>query len=220
MKTNKYGPWDEFYSSLLQTPEWLKKPVPFIVKTLPLFKDFNVKKILDLGCGIGRHCIFLAKMGINVTGIDTSRRALKIAKAWSRTEKFETTLLLTTMTNLPFISQNFHAVISVSVIHHAIKRDIEKTVAEIYRVLNDDGIFLANILSIDDYRYGLGQEVEDGTFQVMEDFEEKRFQELHSFYAKEEVLDLCSKFKKIKLDPIQSGKKEQLHCYWKVTAIK
>jgi 2-polyprenyl-3-methyl-5-hydroxy-6-metoxy-1,4-benzoquinol methylase len=38
------------------------------------------KKILDVGCGTGRHTIELAKRGYNVTGLDLSETLLKRAK--------------------------------------------------------------------------------------------------------------------------------------------
>jgi len=41
----------------------------------------------------------------------------------------------------------FDAVVSVSVIHHAIKRDIVNAVGEVYRVLKEKGLFLANLTS-------------------------------------------------------------------------
>lgn len=68
-------------------PERLKKPVPFVVEALPLFKDHKVKTVLDLGCGMGRHCIYLAAEGFRVIGVDISTSALKTAKAWSRMGK-------------------------------------------------------------------------------------------------------------------------------------
>ena len=37
-------------------------------------------KILDIGCGTGRHSIELAKRGYQVTGIDLSESQLKRAK--------------------------------------------------------------------------------------------------------------------------------------------
>lgn len=221
MKTKKSQVWEEYYSALCELPRRLKKPVPFVVKALPIFKDYGVKAVLDLGCGVGRHCIYLAKMGFNVIGVDISRSALKMAKAWSRMERIgNITVLRAAMTNLPFVSRCFQAVVSISVIHHSVKRDIERTAEEIYRVLGDNGLLLANLLSTDDYRYGSGQEVEDGTFRVSEDFEEKRFKELHHFFAKKEILDLLANFKKMNIESIQSGKKERSHCYWGIIANK
>ena len=43
--------------------------------------DFNKQtRILDIGCGTGRHSIELTKRGYNVTGIDLSKSMLKRAK--------------------------------------------------------------------------------------------------------------------------------------------
>ena len=212
--------WEGYYSGLYQVPERLRKPVPFVVEALPLLKEHGVRDVLDLGCGMGRHCIYLAKNGFNAIGVDLSREALRMAEAWSRAEKAPNILLLRApMTNLPFGGQCFQCVISVSVLHHAVRTDIECAIREIHRVLEDDGLFLANFLSIKDIRYGSGQKVEEGTFRVFEDFEEKRFEGIHHFSSNLEVADFLRAFRNVNIEPIQSGKDQRNH-YWKVTAIK
>jgi len=52
----------------------------FIEKEINYKKDI---KILDIGCGTGRHTIELTKRGYNVTGIDLSESQLKRAKELS-----------------------------------------------------------------------------------------------------------------------------------------
>ena len=37
-------------------------------------------KILDVGCGTGRHSVELAKRGFDITGIDLSESQLRLAK--------------------------------------------------------------------------------------------------------------------------------------------
>lgn len=37
---------------------------------------------LDLGCGAGRHCMFLQEMGFHVIGVDHSEVALELARQW------------------------------------------------------------------------------------------------------------------------------------------
>ncbi|MCX6163992.1 MAG: class I SAM-dependent methyltransferase, partial [Ignavibacteriae bacterium] len=51
--------------------------VDFIEKEIKFDKS---KKILDLGCGTGRHSIELAKRGYNITGLDLSESLLKKAR--------------------------------------------------------------------------------------------------------------------------------------------
>ena len=51
--------------------------VRFLLELLDLPED---ARVLDVGCGPGRHLIELAKAGLSVTGIDVSERLLAIAR--------------------------------------------------------------------------------------------------------------------------------------------
>jgi methylase of polypeptide subunit release factors len=53
--------------------------LPRIKKASTLFKTKGYKKILDLGCGTGRHSLFLAEQGFEVYATDMSPTAVKIA---------------------------------------------------------------------------------------------------------------------------------------------
>ncbi len=50
-------------------------------------------RILDIGCGTGRHTIELSKRGYKVTGIDLSERQLSIARKKAEKEKLEINFL-------------------------------------------------------------------------------------------------------------------------------
>jgi len=197
-------------------PERLKQPVPFVVEALPIFNRCEIKRVFDLGCGAGRHCVYLAKNGFDVVGVDASKSALRLAKEWGRRENLKNvTFTQATMTNIPFCDCLFDAVVSVSVIHHAVKMHIEEAVNEIYRVLKRNGLFLANLASVEDPRYGTGERVEAGTFRLLEGFEEKRFEELHHFFTKLEASQLLSRFAKAEIETLKDKT-----IYWKITAIK
>lgn len=53
----------EIYSTakLFEKGSWLAKPVKTVMDLLPMLKEKNPVTILDLGCGVGRNCIPLAK---------------------------------------------------------------------------------------------------------------------------------------------------------------
>jgi 2-polyprenyl-3-methyl-5-hydroxy-6-metoxy-1,4-benzoquinol methylase len=74
----------------------------FIEKEIGYFKNC---RILDIGCGTGRHSIELSKRGYNVTGIDLSESMLNVAKA----KALEYDLLIDFRNydarNLPFIEE-------------------------------------------------------------------------------------------------------------------
>ena len=208
--------WERYYSTLRRLPRRLRQLAPFVVEALPSFKRCNVKSVLDLGCGAGRHCVYLAKNGFDVVGVDVSESALRMANEWVRKERLtNVSFIRATMTNLPFSGSRFDAVISVSVIHHAIKKDIVKTIDEVYRALKKNGVFLTNLVSVKDPRYGTGQKVENNTFRILEAFEEKRFEELHHFFTKREVSKLLAPFAKARVELLKDKPN-----YWKITAIK
>ena len=59
-------------------------------------------KIIDIGCGTGRHTIELAKMGYNVLGVDLSESQLKQAKEKVKTLNIEIEFQKHDARNLPF----------------------------------------------------------------------------------------------------------------------
>jgi len=71
----------------------------FIEKELGYNKGL---KILDVGCGTGRHSIELTKRGYNVTGIDLSESQLQRAREKASAEGLKITFLRHDARNLPF----------------------------------------------------------------------------------------------------------------------
>lgn len=68
-------------------PKRLKKTAQFIADAVPDLTKHEVKKVLDLGSGVGRHCVLLASSGFEVIGMDISKNALKMARRWVQRER-------------------------------------------------------------------------------------------------------------------------------------
>ena len=51
--------------------------MPIFNKAIKVFKDCGYEKILDLGCGYGKHSIYLSQNDFNVTSIDISKQAIE-----------------------------------------------------------------------------------------------------------------------------------------------
>ena len=67
---------------------------------------FNKKlKILDVGCGTGRHSVELAKRGYSVTGIDLSPQMLERAEQKAKEAKVEVKYQVNDARDLPFVNE-------------------------------------------------------------------------------------------------------------------
>lgn len=118
-----------------------EKPKEEMSKILKIFKRRKVKKVLDLGCGSGRHVIFLVKHGFNVYGFDIANEGIKIAKQWLKKEKLKANFKIGSIyKKLPYEDNFFNAVISTHAIHHGKIEDIRKAIHELERVLKPGGL--------------------------------------------------------------------------------
>jgi SAM-dependent methyltransferase len=162
------------------------------------FKRNGVLKILDLGCGTGRHSLHFAKSGFEVYGFDRSDKAVNRAKLLFELEGLSAELRCWDMTATPYPYENgfFDAVVAMKVIHHTLMGCIEKIVAEIARITKVGGFLYlvsptyekAVRLKGDGVR---SEEVEPGTFLPSEG-EEKGI--LHHHFTREELHELLKGF--------------------------
>jgi SAM-dependent methyltransferase len=130
--------WDEIFS---KSGRVFTKPHPELARIADVFRRRGVRRILDLGCGTGRHLVFLGKLGFYMHGFDASSKALDLATEWLDEEGLESEIILHRMEELfPYSTDFFDAIISIQVIHHNLKHDILTTVKEMERVLRPDGV--------------------------------------------------------------------------------
>jgi SAM-dependent methyltransferase len=128
------------------------------------FTQNHCQRILDLGCGNGRHVVALAKEGFNTIGLDISSSGLRLTHEWLSEEGLTTGLVCADMRQyLPFKSDSFDGILSTQVIHHALLSDVRVTIAEIWRILAEGGIAFVTVAGRmhRDEEY---KEIEPGTF--------------------------------------------------------
>lgn len=123
------------------------EPQEDMQRIVKLFKERGVKKILDLGCGSGRHTVFLTKSGFGVFGIDVAKDGVDIAKKWLKEEGKKTADLRVgdIYKKLPYESSFFDALISTQTLHHNKIENIRKLVKEIERILKLHGLLFVTV---------------------------------------------------------------------------
>ena len=170
---------------------------PRIIKASRLFKKRGYETVLDLGCGTGKHSIFLALEGFSVYATDMSPTGISIARKKAESLGLSNIYFKQhDMMRIPFTDSFFDAVICTWTIYHGTLDRIQETVNEIYRILKPGGMVLTDFLAVEDDTYGLGREIEKNTF-----LGEKKTEEdvPHHYTTREELAQLFSDFGQLRL---------------------
>jgi tellurite methyltransferase len=165
--------------------------------------------ILDLGCGVGRHTTYLGGRGFRMSGLDNSPGGVEMTRSACAERHIAFDGQVSDMMAIPWPDATFDGVLSTSTIHHHLRADLLRTLAEVRRVLRPGGMFLVDFASTNALDYGTlrglaaaGQidEVEPNTFIDRRPNPEDRDGYLPHHYCDEaEVRDLLRRFEMIDL---------------------
>lgn len=156
-----------------------------------IFRSNGVNRVLDLGCGGGRHLIYLARKGFDLYGLDSSPTGLAFTLDCLADEKLVAHLTLCDMKKLPYDDNYFDAIISVQVIHHNMVSGVINTIKEISRVLAGNGIIWITIPVSKNEPSKDQKEVEPGTYIPLDGIEKGL---PHHYFSEDEIPDLFSEY--------------------------
>lgn len=162
--------------------------------------------VLDLGCGVGRHTVYLGIRGFRMAGLDISPTGVAQTQVACAERGISFDGHTGDMTRLPWGDDTFDAVLSTSTVCHHRTADIQKTLAEVWRVLKPGGLFLVDFLHKGTLSYrevvaGTLTEIEPNTFideSADPDLRDDAFIP-HHFCDEAEVRDLLRAFEILKV---------------------
>ncbi len=110
--------------------------------------DVEVREILDVACGTGRHAIPLSKKGYTVTGGDRSQAMLAVLEEKVRRANIEIPVIKCDMKDIEF-KKEFDAIICMytSFNYLLTDQDIEKALVAFYRALRPGGIVILDLMN-------------------------------------------------------------------------
>ncbi len=172
--------------------------------------NFPKKKAFDIGYGTGHYLQYLKLKGFTIAGIDSSETAYEMATKVLGEEG----LVLGDMYECKIPKNSFDLILSISVIHHGTKEQVKKALRRVFEALVDGGHIYITLPITDSSNkwksHRNKREIAPGTF-VLGSGPEKGL--AHSYYTKEEVENLFSKYKSLKIDKDERGR-------WHITAQK
>ena len=180
--------WDEIFQ---ENGRVFNEPHPNMPSIAAKCHSRQLKKVLDLGCGSGRHLVYFAQQGFQAYGVDFSHTGLLLARQWLDSLALPARLHRQDMTQpLAFPANCFDALISIQVIHHGRLETIRSIVSEIERVLKPGGMVFVSV-SMPKKRKARFKEVEPNTFLPLEGREKGL---LHHFFSEDELRQVFCNF--------------------------
>lgn len=133
--------WDHFYSDK-------NRPVPFF-RCIPdenlyeYVRDriFVPGRVLDVGCGMGRNAIYLAKCGFTVDAIDFSQESIDWAKENARKDNVKVNFICDSIFNFTAAPERYDYIYESGCLHHIWPHRRFQYLGIISRLLKPEGFF-------------------------------------------------------------------------------
>ncbi len=155
--------WNEQWKTETGRHDWLK-PESEVKEMAELLRNIGALTALDLGCGVGRHSLFLASLGFSVFALDASRVGIDFARSLLLQQMPPVQFVTGSITDLPCADDSFDYLLAWNVIYHGNREAVQKSLSEIHRVLRPGGIFQGTMISKNNSLFGRGREIEADTF--------------------------------------------------------
>lgn len=153
----------EFWESAFKNNErmWGEKPADTTWTVLEILQKRNISSVLIPGFGYGRNAKLFYDAGFEVTGIEISKTAIERAR---KVFKSDVIIHHGSVTDMPFDKTRYQSVYCYSLIHLLNKAERIKLIHDCYSQLKQNGTMVFVALSVNDKRFGLGEELERNTF--------------------------------------------------------
>ena len=134
-----FNDYAKYYDFLYQDKDY-RKEIDYIDNLIKQHSSKKDLRILDIGCGTGKHANYLAEKGYYVTGIDFSVEMIKIAQ---KNKNSNTDFYVANATDFN-LYKTFDVVLSLFhvVSYQSSNEDILRMFANVYNHLEFEGLFI------------------------------------------------------------------------------
>ncbi len=207
--------WDAAWKTAEGRAGW-QNPDPDVRACAEAEWERGARVALDLGCGVGRHTLYLAALGYETHAFDASEAGLSHAREQAEKGGAAIDFRAGLMTELPYEDGTFDYVLSFNVIYHGDLPTVRRALSEIRRVLKPGGTFQGTMLSKRNGYFGLGEEISLDTFIYDPDGSGDEAHP-HFFCSAGELTDLLAGFELYALKDVDHKRRPD-HWHWHLVA--
>jgi tellurite methyltransferase len=212
--------WNSYWGEEANLPCWTE-PDKAVVDLVNRLNGSGIRDVLDLGCGIGRHAIYLALKGFNVTAVDSSAQALDVLKRGLSGKGLRVNIIQGSYFQDIFTANSFDFVLAFNVIYHGYRKTFDESVHLVHKWLRQDGRFLFSCPTRRDAKYGNGEKVAQHTYKPLNSVTPG---DIHYFADEVDITDFLRGFREIKTNIEEhywnNQRVKQFSSYWQILARK
>jgi len=214
-----FNDWDSLYSKGLQGEFPSEMLIRFVNTKLANKPGI---KILDLGCGTGRHLSYFMEKNIQVYGIEGSAKAIRIANIWLKSKGLKAVIRHGSALDKNLYEMNNDAVIDVACMQHNLMSDINRIISNVHGSLVKDGYFFSMLKTHDDSSWKQGEMIERSTYKFKSNAEKIDAQVIITFSSLDDVNNMFSCFAHVEIEKEEWTYNNRMNkvSHWVVTARK
>lgn len=189
----------------------IQKSLELMLVRYPDSAERKKIKVLDIGCGAGRHALLLSDAGFDVYACDASESSVVLVDRALSAKGIEDHVLKAGMTALPYESESFDWVIAWNVLYHGSFFDLIMATGEVQRVLKKGGRFEGAFISKRNAHFGSGIFIDEHTW--MDDTVSDKAHP-HCYTSRENLETLLAGFRIVELEEyLQKNYADAWHWY-------
>jgi SAM-dependent methyltransferase len=154
--------WDTRYAR--EGRIWGEAPSVVAPAVARFFRMNGLRRVCIPGCAYGRHCLYFARHGFRVVGVDLSPVGLGLAAEAAAAADVAVDVAAGDALALPLRDGAFDGAFAFNLLHLFLADGRARCAAELARIVRPGGWVCATAFAVEDPSCGQGQAVEPNTF--------------------------------------------------------